>query len=183
MSSKRKTGGADMFRLLRAVNGDNECKKFNVSAVEEDIHKWKVFMPSVCFLDDYIELFNELEKYEHISSQPAGVTFEISFPMEFPSEPPFVRVISPRFCYRTGHITVGGSVCSELLTSEKWNSSIDMSQVLLFLHSTLIEGKAKIDWSKPSIPYSETEARANFLRTAHDHKWKVSTSSITRASF
>ena len=117
MSSKRKNGAGEIFKRLKDVTRDPECEKFNISMVDEDVSKWKVFMSSLCFLDDYSELFKQLEKYEHLSGQPAGVTFEISFPMEFPSEPPFVRVVSPRFCYRTGHITLGGSVCSALSVS------------------------------------------------------------------
>jgi hypothetical protein len=31
-----------------------------------------------------------------------------------------VRVIRPRFAFHTGHVTVGGSICIELLTSSGW---------------------------------------------------------------
>lgn len=37
--------------------------------------------------------------------------------------PPFVRVVRPRFQFRTGHVTIGGSICMELLTLSGWNSS------------------------------------------------------------
>ena len=173
-----------MYKRFKAVSQDPECEKFNVALVNEDISKWTVFMSSFCFLDDYSQLFKQLEKYEHVSGHPGGVTFEISFPMEFPSEPPFVRVISPRFCYRTGHVTIGGSICSPLLTSEKWSSSIDISQILLYMHSTLIDGQAVVDFTSALafVPYSETEARANFVRTARDHNWKVSSASFTNSS-
>ena len=31
-----------------------------------------------------------------------------------------MRVIRPRFAFHTGHVTVGGSICIELLTSSGW---------------------------------------------------------------
>jgi hypothetical protein len=31
-----------------------------------------------------------------------------------------VRAIRPRFAFHTGHVTVGGSICIELLTSSGW---------------------------------------------------------------
>jgi hypothetical protein len=33
-----------------------------------------------------------------------------------PFSPPFIRVVEPRFAFHTGHVTIGGSICMELLT-------------------------------------------------------------------
>lgn len=40
------------------------------------------------------------------------------FPPNFPFAPPFIRVIRPRFMFRTGHVTIGGSICTEMLTNK-----------------------------------------------------------------
>ena len=51
------------------------------------------------------------------------VTLEMRFSKDYPHVPPFVRVVKPRFAFRTGHVTIGGSICMELLTTSGWSSS------------------------------------------------------------
>jgi len=41
---------------------------------------------------------------------------EISFKLSYPADPFFLRVVSPRCVWYTGHVTAGGSVCIESLT-------------------------------------------------------------------
>lgn len=59
------------------------------------------------------------------------VVLEIRFPPDFPWEPPFIRVVSPRFGFRTGHVTVGGSICMELLTASGWSPAYALESVLV----------------------------------------------------
>jgi ubiquitin-conjugating enzyme E2 Q len=54
-------------------------------------------------------------RLRHVAEVP--VLLEIRFPPDFPWQPPFIRVVAPRFAFHTGHVTVGGSICMELLTS------------------------------------------------------------------
>ena len=42
------------------------------------------------------------------------VRMEVLFPPMYPVEPPFFRVVYPRFCWHTGHVSWGGSVCLEV---------------------------------------------------------------------
>ena len=109
---------------------------------------------------------------------------EITFPPQFPSLPPFIRVVYPRFKFHTGHVTVGGSICISLLTlAEKvgWNPDTTMSSVLLLLHTTLIAGNARVvnfqheDFNHPypQLEYSGEEARRAFQRVARDHGWEI----------
>ena len=46
------------------------------------------------------------------------IVLSVSFPSSFPAQPPYVRVIRPRFAFRTGHVTIGGSICTEMLSSQ-----------------------------------------------------------------
>jgi ubiquitin-conjugating enzyme E2 Q len=48
------------------------------------------------------------------------VEMEVSFPLNYPDRQPFVRVIQPRFQFHTGRVTVGGSLCTDILTMESW---------------------------------------------------------------
>ena len=46
------------------------------------------------------------------------IVLSVSFPSSFPAQPPYVRVIRPRFAFRTGHVTIGGSICTEMLSNQ-----------------------------------------------------------------
>ncbi len=64
-----------------------------------------------------------------------SIVLEIRFPRSYPYEPPFVRVIRPRFLPFMdgggGHVTGGGAVCMELLTTSGWSPASSMESVLL----------------------------------------------------
>jgi len=106
---------------------------------------------------------------------------ELQFPKDFPSAPPFVRVIRPRFQFHTGHVTIGGSICTEQLTRGDgpgaWTAAIAVSSLLLYLHSTIIDGRGRVDFGsahhpRPELEYSDAEARAAFMRVARQHGWQ-----------
>lgn len=45
------------------------------------------------------------------------ILLEVIFPVRYPIDPPFIRVVYPRFMFHTGHVTWGGSVCLETLVN------------------------------------------------------------------
>ena len=45
--------------------------------------------------------------------------------------PPFVRVLRPRFKFLTGHVTVGGSICMQMLTKSGWSPANNMEVLYL----------------------------------------------------
>ena len=62
----------------------------------------------------------------------ASLEFELNFtPDMHPFYPASLRVIRPRFAFRTGHVTIGGSICTEMLTSQGWMPTMTMESVLL----------------------------------------------------
>ena len=84
-------------------------------------------------------------------------------------------MVRPRFQQRTGHITAGGSICTELLTEEGWNKNkMNPQQLILFLHNLIIDGRARLDTQSSYIhrPYIFVEAIDAFNRVASDHGWK-----------
>ncbi|KAF8484084.1 hypothetical protein JB92DRAFT_3085748 [Gautieria morchelliformis] len=65
-----------------------------------------------------------------------SILFEIRFPPTFPIQPPFFRIIKPRFLpfilvRRGGHVTGGGSICMDLLVSDGKASQYVLSAILL----------------------------------------------------
>ena len=43
------------------------------------------------------------------------IKLAITFPKGYPFDPPFIRVVEPRFAFHSGHVTIGGSICAEYL--------------------------------------------------------------------
>lgn len=100
------------------------------------------------------------------------VDLELVFGFDFPASPPFVRVVSPRFAFHTGHVTVGGSICMELLTTSGWDPSFTIEATLIMVRDTMLSGGARLDPLRATFSYGESEARAAFLRVARQHGWQ-----------
>jgi len=149
---------------LRTVGDDAKTKLngFMVETVNDDLACWHVKL-----INFEGEVARDLKttQYDH-------VLLEIKFPSEYPNLPPFVRVVYPKFKFRTGHVTVGGSICVEMLTNSGtktgWNSSISMEAVILTVRQLMIDGKARI---VSNATYTEDEAKSAFQRVAQHHGW------------
>jgi hypothetical protein len=119
-------------------------------------------------------LYNDiLECFKmHGNGRTPGVHLKMTFPPNFPHSPPFVRVVYPRFQFHTGHVTIGGSFCTEVLTMQSWDPQTTPIALLLYLKQNILEGGGRIDIDKP-YEYSEKEAEEAFKRVARDHGWKI----------
>eukprot|EP01123_Difflugia_compressa_P012163 TRINITY_DN510_c0_g1_i1.p1 TRINITY_DN510_c0_g1~~TRINITY_DN510_c0_g1_i1.p1 ORF type:complete len:414 (+),score=105.93 TRINITY_DN510_c0_g1_i1:1315-2556(+) len=101
-----------------------------------------------------------------------AVELEMRFSESYPFKPPFVRVVRPRFQFLTGHVTIGGSICMELLTNSGWRSTNDIESILIQIRAEMQEGNARLDLSNTS-QYSESEAWDAFYRAARNHGWDI----------
>ena len=99
------------------------------------------------------------------------VLLELRFPPDYPTHPPFVRVLAPRFVMHTGHVTVGGSICTELLTSGGWCAGTKVDTLLEVIRVLLVEGGGRVDMQRAHHTYGYAEARAAFGRVARQHGW------------
>ena len=97
---------------------------------------------------------------------------EMRFPDSYPFKPPFVRLITPFFKYHTGHITQGGSFCTEALTDEKWIPTTDIYSLLLQIVILINDGGGIIDEEKYSHQYSLDSAKTSFAYAKAAHGWK-----------
>ena len=95
---------------------------------------------------------------------------EIKVPETYPFNPPFIRVIRPRFAFRTGHVTIGGSICTELLTDSGWSPANTVEAVLVNIRANLLAGGARIDFANKH-DYTEHEAKDAFERMRQQHGW------------
>lgn len=81
-------------------------------------------------------------------------------------------MIRPRFVYRTGHVTIGGSICMEVLTKSGWRPANDVESVLVQVRAEIMAGGGRVDLNNRNYPaYDKAEAKAAFDRVAAHHGW------------
>jgi len=110
-AEKEKTGSKRRLAqdLYRIMNQDTEEAGFSIGPKSEDsMDHWVIklfkFDPDSNLAKDMLVL-----GYDFIE-------LEMSFPDQYPFEPPFVRVVRPRFKKQTGFV-MNGALCMELLTN------------------------------------------------------------------
>ncbi|KAM0753059.1 hypothetical protein T439DRAFT_323673 [Meredithblackwellia eburnea MCA 4105] len=109
-----------------------------------------------------------------------SILLEVRFPESFPMSPPFIRVVYPRFLPFLqgggGHVTAGGSICMDLLTSSGWLPSYNFSAILVQIRMAISSTEpkpARLDPNGWKAPYTMSEAVAGFQRAAAAHGWIV----------
>ena len=174
-----------VMRELKSFHKSQECSRFNLSFKDDDASRLILRLPSVSFNDttnqDALNIYTDLEENGRRYGRDPEVVMEIVLD-NYPTEPPFVYVVRPRFEFHTGHVTVGGSVCTELLTKQGWDPNMILETLVLILWQNFIEGKARVvNFSiyphfEPEADYSEKEARQAFTRSVDFHRsrgdWK-----------
>ena len=134
---------------------------------EADVYVWNVEL----FVSGGSPLSIQLDEYAKATGEPSAVKLEVRFDGGFPSSPPFVRVITPRFAFHTGHVTIGGSICMAELTSSGWNPEFTIECVLNMILSAMLDGNATLHATHAARPYSLHEAQMAFNRVASQHGW------------
>ncbi len=122
----------------------------------------------------YIEMFRVDNEKLQTQMEKLNIPFiqmEITFKDNYPFEPPFVRIVYPHFVERKGHITIGGSFCVDILTTQKWSSANSIETLMTALKLIMLAGKAEIDESKPHKRYELDEAIDAFNRALKTHNW------------
>ena len=155
-------GGLDGIGVEISDDADGFTWKALITAPEDD--------PKLPLLLG-LRRFAELTAHEF----PAAVELELSFTKNFPFDPPFVRVVRPRFDFMTGHVTQSGSICIELLTASGWSPAYSLESLLVQLRALFVSGNAKIDTKShlKKMAYGKKTALENFRRVAGVHGWKV----------
>jgi len=152
-----------MRELQSITAGDGEAHGFSVELPDEhNLYTWEAH-------------FFEFEAGTPLARDLARVPsrridLRIAFPSSYPSAPPYIRVLRPRFQMRTGHVTIGGSICTEMLTSAGWSSAMTIESVLLAIRANMLSGGARLEL-RNRMDYSEAEAREAFNRMVREHGW------------
>ena len=129
--------------------------------VKVDINKFEVTK----------ELKKDFEDYAKRYDRNQELVFEMRFDSNYPFTPPFLRVIRPRFAFRTGHITVGGSICMQSITPSGWIPVRTVESIFIEILFNMSEGGARLDLTCSSMDYQLAEAQEAFMRVARQHNW------------
>ena len=91
-------------------------------------------------------LYDDFQKYKQTRGKDY-VDMLLSFPPEYPFKPPFLRILRPRFQFHTGRVTIGGSICHELLTTKGWKPVNDIESIITTIRAEITdpEAKARLD--------------------------------------
>lgn len=154
-------------RIIREIKIIKRSQKksdlgFDIVIDGKSIHQWKIL---ITHFDKNYPIYEDMQKYKI-----DNIELEITFPDNFPFSPPFIRIVRPRFERLTGHVTIGGSICMEILTQSGWSSASTIESLIITIKSQIIEGGGRLS---PNFdkPYSLQEAKEAFDRAAKSHGW------------
>ena len=137
-AEKEKTGGkrrlaSDLYKIMMA---DTQEAGFSLQPCDEDsMDKWCI---KLFGFDEDSNLAKDL-----VVCGNEHVELEMSFPDQYPFEPPFVRVVKPRFKRQTGFV-MSGALCMELLTKDGWNPINDIESVIVSIRSLMVVGDGRL---------------------------------------
>ena len=117
-------------KIMHALNDGETLDRFHVKF--NNTNSWTVYFPSSTFIDDAPELFNDLEAFAQKSNGKYESKVTMAFHRLSTSQMTILHILLLFFQFRTGHITVGGSICNEILTTSGWRDICPVQLVLIY---------------------------------------------------
>ncbi|BFZ01641.1 hypothetical protein BsWGS_04675 [Bradybaena similaris] len=148
--------------IYKSESFKNGCYTFEL--VNDSLYEWNVKLMKV---DTDSDLYKDMQ----VLKQKGGkdhILLNITFKDTFPFDPPFVRVVSP--VMSGGHVLRGGGICMELLTKKGWSSAYSVESIILQISTTLITGKARIQFGATNTVYTLAAAQQDFKRLSKYHE-------------
>ena len=155
--------------------GDASCGldyKFDIPD-EDNFNRWHISVSRRNFFDSdpATPATSQTPLYQDmIACGVEYINFEITLPDDYPLSPPFIRIIKPRFIHLTGHITIGGSICSELLMKQNWVPTLSILKVMIIVCHNMVDGGARLERGPGLLkPYTFAEAESAYNRMIRTH--------------
>eukprot|EP00545_Synedropsis_sp_CCMP1620_P012089 CAMPEP_0119009338 /NCGR_PEP_ID=MMETSP1176-20130426/4301_1 /TAXON_ID=265551 /ORGANISM="Synedropsis recta cf, Strain CCMP1620" /LENGTH=346 /DNA_ID=CAMNT_0006961835 /DNA_START=152 /DNA_END=1192 /DNA_ORIENTATION=- len=151
-AERETTGGkrrlaSDLYKIMTA---DTVEAGFSLSPqCEDSMDKWTI---KLFQFDEDSNLQKDL-----ICCGMDHVELEMAFPDQYPFEPPFVRLVRPKFKKQSGFV-MNGALCMELLTKDGWNPVNDIESVIVSIRSLLVVGDGRVQ-AAVDMPANERESR------------------------
>ena len=150
------------FQLMKS----NTSLGFSFELQEDNLYKWLIKLDRSKFEDSNSLLVQDMKRLN-----VQEIKLEMLFEDNFPYSPPFLRVISPIFKPQSGHITISGSICMELLCTGHWSPATSIESLIIQIKVLILEGEGRLDESKLNLTYSLKDAKEAFIRVAKSHGW------------
>ncbi|KAJ8609408.1 hypothetical protein CTAYLR_009080 [Chrysophaeum taylorii] len=181
------------FKSLLKAWGSERPKISDLELVRDVATTWQFKVRDFDDCPGGRQLNADLERLSKTHGQNF-ILMEIQFPDDYPTSPFFLRCVSPRFVWYTGHVTAGGSICIEALTTSgtpgSWHPSHCVEAVLRMVFFQMINaesgyvrtangggptGPLRVDLHHRYThdvlaPYSPQEARSAYSRMLHHHQ-------------
>lgn len=147
------------YKLIKKSKNPN----FRIDVNPDYPFKWKIF---IFGFDENLLLFKDMKKLGI-----KEIELELRFPPNYPFSPPFIRVVKPRFERLTGHVTLHGAICHEILTNKGWTATCTIESLIILILSEMAEGSGRIDMNKYNLEYNFDEAKVSFEHVCKTHGW------------
>lgn len=119
------------------------------------------------------EILKDLKKYKSRTGKDY-ISLHLTFPENYPTLPPFIRVAEPRLMPQpNGPITKGGAVVIERISKNGWRDSIDLEELLKEVATQIRDSNVRIDFSTKE-PYSIEKAKVTFKSAAKELGYNIS---------
>jgi len=157
-----------LMKELRELYKSEALRKGQISVelVNDSLYDWQV---SILKVDEDSLLQKDLDRLKNDPkySKEACVTIGISFPDNFPFDPPFCRVISP--VMQGGFVLSGGAICMVLLTKQGWSSAYSIESLIVQIMATMAKGKARVKFGTSPNVYSLARAKTSYRKLVQIH--------------
>ncbi len=152
-----------MMEYKKLIKQSPDILGFTIKlATEDNLRVWQLCINKI----DNPKLEVQMQKYNI-----PYIEMEFTFPEAYPIEPPFIRIVYPRFKSLTGHITQGGSICMEAVSKSGWIPTTNVEALIIQIKLILSEGDAVIDETNFNKRYDIETARTAFARAMATHNW------------
>ncbi|GFO49303.1 ubiquitin-conjugating enzyme e2 25-like [Plakobranchus ocellatus] len=157
------------YDYLRALEKSETKTGIDARPFENDLFVWRVKLTDIPL---ETKLGQDLLHYSQKYEEEPVVHLEMQFPPNYPFAPPFIRVLKPRFKFLTGHVTVGGSICMQMLTNSGWQPTNDIESILIQVRAEILgDQNASLADYDTNKTYSFDEAKVAFQRMVKKYKW------------
>mmetsp|Transcript_86401 Transcript_86401/g.119898 ORF Transcript_86401/g.119898 Transcript_86401/m.119898 type:complete len:240 (+) Transcript_86401:80-799(+) len=174
--SKKFTGQGSGAATMRLISDLQQLGKvqgeygFRAEPRGDNLYMWDVYLDQI---DEKSLLGKDLEQWSSRCKREKAIHMEMIFPPDYPLAPPFLRVLRPRFKFLTGHVTVGGSVCMQLLTNNGWSPANTIESVIVQVRTEILtDERARLDdTGNVDTEYTMSDAKAAFDRMCRKYGW------------
>jgi ubiquitin-protein ligase len=146
------------YRLLKS----NKNLDFRIDVNPECPYLWKIFINK---FDDNAKITTDMKKLN-----VKEIELELKFSNDYPFSPPFIRVVKPIFVPLTGHLTLHGAICHEILSSKGWIPTCSIEMLIqLVIYEVAEDGR--IDMINYNNIYDYEECKKSFNQMVVAQGW------------